>query len=56
MIYVFLLWVVMIIFIVLFLRGAKKHEELTCHKCAEKNTCKYAYDPYNTNGDCLAEK
>lgn len=29
---------------------------VTCVKCSEKKTCPYAYDEYNTNGDCLAEK
>jgi len=31
-------------------------EELTCFKCDEKDTCKYAWDLYNTDGDCLANK
>lgn len=33
-----------------------KDEELTCFKCSLKDKCEYAFDPYNTNGDCLAEK
>lgn len=28
----------------------------TCDNCPSKLSCKYVYDPYNTNGDCLAEK
>ena len=31
-------------------------EDLTCNTCDEKNSCLYAWDLYNTNGDCLAEK
>lgn len=30
--------------------------EFSCDTCAAKNTCEYAFDQYNTNGDCLAEK
>jgi len=33
-----------------------KLEDLTCHTCKDKHDCPYAYDPYNTNGDCLAIK
>ena len=29
---------------------------MTCNKCEDVNTCKFAWDPYNTNGDCLASK
>lgn len=29
---------------------------LTCHTCTDKENCAYAYDPYNTKGDCLADK
>lgn len=29
--------------------------ELTCNHCAEKD-CPFRGDPYNTNGDCLADK
>jgi hypothetical protein len=28
----------------------------TCDTCAVKPTCPCAFDPYNTGGDCLAEK
>jgi len=29
---------------------------ITCVKCPDNKTCEFAYDAYNTNGDCLAEK
>jgi hypothetical protein len=28
----------------------------TCVHCDKKDTCEFAYDPYNTLGDCLADK
>ena len=28
----------------------------TCGKCVSKEDCPYAWDPYNTNGDCIAMK
>ena len=28
----------------------------TCYDCPSKETCRYAWDPYNTDGDCLASK
>ena len=28
----------------------------TCSECMENKTCPYAFDPYNTYGDCLADK
>jgi DNA repair exonuclease SbcCD ATPase subunit len=28
----------------------------TCFTCSIADSCKYAYDNYNTNGDCIAEK
>jgi hypothetical protein len=28
----------------------------TCFTCSDKKECKYAYDEYNHNGDCLASK
>jgi len=31
-------------------------EDTTCFRCAENTLCKYAWDPYNTDGDCLADK
>ncbi len=30
--------------------------EFTCDQCSAVRTCEYAFDPYNTDGDCLAEK
>jgi len=29
---------------------------ITCEKCESNDDCKYAFDPYNTDGDCLALK
>ena len=31
-------------------------EDTTCFRCSDKESCKYAFDPYNTDGDCLADK
>lgn len=31
-------------------------EAFTCDECPAKKTCQFAFDPYNTDGDCLAEK
>jgi hypothetical protein len=31
-------------------------KNLTCKGCPERNTCYWTDDPYNTNGDCLADK
>lgn len=28
----------------------------TCYDCEDRMLCQYAYDPYNSNGDCLAVK
>ena len=33
-----------------------KNEDLTCFKCRDKDTCEFAWDDYNTGGDCLASK
>ncbi len=30
--------------------------KFTCHKCDEVDTCVYAFDLYNINRDCLANK
>jgi hypothetical protein len=30
--------------------------EVTCLKCARNRVCEFAWDPYNTEGDCLDEK
>jgi hypothetical protein len=33
------------------------HElKFTCADCKDADTCDFAFDPYNTNGDCLAMK
>lgn len=29
---------------------------LTCHVCDNNHDCEYAFDAYNTDGDCLAVK
>lgn len=31
-------------------------EKFTCDDCRDRRTCEWAFDSYNTNGDCLAEK
>lgn len=31
-------------------------ESLTCHRCDVCLTCDWAWDPYNTDGDCIADK
>ena len=31
-------------------------EDFTCHTCTSVDTCDYAWDLYNTQGDCLGEK
>lgn len=38
--------------------GNSLPEELdfTCDRCRSKYECEFVFDPYNTNGDCLAEK
>ena len=28
----------------------------TCDDCAAATECEFVFDPYNTDGDCLAEK
>lgn len=28
----------------------------TCDTCKQNDDCEFAFDAYNTNGDCLAEK
>lgn len=34
-----------------------KVEQLTCYDCAAVfDGCEFAFDPYNTDGDCLADK
>lgn len=29
---------------------------ITCDTCADADNCKFAFDPYNINGDCLGDK
>ncbi len=29
---------------------------LTCYTCNRVKECEFAFDPYNTNGDCLYMK
>jgi len=36
--------------------GAFNELNYTCGKCVSKEDCPYAWDPYNTNGDCFAMK
>lgn len=31
-------------------------EVITCETCEDNDKCEYAFDPYNTGGDCLALK
>lgn len=31
-------------------------EAFTCDNCPAAKTCQWAFDAYNTDGDCLAEK
>lgn len=31
-------------------------ESFTCDDCSARKTCDFAFDSYNTDGDCLAEK
>jgi hypothetical protein len=31
-------------------------EWTTCFRCPDNATCQWAWDPYNTDGDCLASK
>jgi len=33
-----------------------KVEDYTCYNCGAWQGCLYAFDVYNTDGDCLAEK
>jgi len=38
------------------LRGEVSIDQITCEECYSNAGCEYAFDMYNTNGDCLAEK
>ena len=31
-------------------------EQMTCNGCQDASVCEFAWDPYNTDGDCLASK
>lgn len=31
-------------------------QTFTCDDCPAQSTCEWAFDPYNTNDDCLAMK
>ena len=31
-------------------------EVFTCDDCPARKMCHFVFDPYNTDGDCLAEK
>ena len=40
-------------------RFQHEHEgliECTCDQCAAMTICSLAFDPYNSNGDCLYDK
>lgn len=42
---------------VIALRAENAHLDIyTCHKCAARQECEFAWDHYNTGGDCLAVK
>jgi len=34
----------------------KGKENFTCHNCCIKDNCLYAWDGWNTDGDCLGDK
>jgi hypothetical protein len=36
--------------------GWPADRELTCEDCPSNAECEFAFDPYNTQGDCLALK
>ena len=33
-----------------------RNREVTCEHCQFNDNCEYAFDVYNTDGDCLMEK
>lgn len=35
---------------------SRNTEKYTCSNCSVHEICPYAYDSYNTDGDCLADK
>ena len=34
----------------------EEKKRYTCYDCSAKDECEFAYDEYNTDGDCLADK
>jgi len=34
----------------------EEYRQSTCTECVLNDTCEFAWDGYNTHGDCLAEK
>ena len=32
------------------------HAVCTCETCPLEDSCEFSWDPYNSNGDCLAQK
>jgi hypothetical protein len=36
--------------------SAQKIEDFTCYNCGAWKSCPFAFDFYNTHGDCLGEK
>lgn len=38
------------------LKEIMKGKNCTCNDCPSRETCEWAYDPFNVDGDCLAEK
>lgn len=37
-------------------QGLPSDTVMTCDECAENETCRSAFDAYNTGGDCLEDK
>jgi hypothetical protein len=37
-------------------RKVTSKTEITCEHCPSNDDCAFSFDPYNTDGDCLAEK
>lgn len=38
------------------LREYRGKDSFTCDECSETNACHFAFDAYNTDGDCLGSK
>lgn len=36
--------------------GLEEGVVFTCDGCSAAHDCEFVFDPYNTDGDCLAEK